>query len=598
MNFRSSVEYYVSKGFSFLPAGRDKRPLLASWAEFQKRRPTPAEIQEWGRDHPDANIALVCGQLSDLTAVDCDNNEAVLAVEELIPDTLEVPTTTTPRKGKHFYFKFTPGLYSRNGTAAGLDVKSEGGYVLVPPSRTDKGEYIPGPIRIEERPAMPRPLFDRLKKGQATPAGSPAVAAQASPLTQGRRDEDLFHMALQLFKDKHPREEVERIVLAAAKAAVPPFPERETRAKIESAWKRIQNSTKSNEEGVVLFERDPRNVIVRPIPYISRDVLPTHMATTITGNPGDGKSLVTTDWTARITSGTAFPVYTEAGKAVCGHVFYVTSEGVPEMILVPRLMAAGADLGKLTIIEGIMQRDGEFSMFDVTKHLPMIAARARDFDDLKMIVIDPVASFIPERINTGQQNQVRQMMDKISDLAYKLGVAAVPVMHFSKTPGLAAGHRTSGSVQFAAAVKMSWSVIRREGGDRNLRLLVPQKSNITGGQKSMSFHIQEVRFPAPSNPKETIVTARIKYGELVDEDPEKLISPPIENDSHVANAKRFLLRKLAEGTTLYAKPLIDKAEENGVPKWALYKAKDRLGVQHDKEGTYQGRTFWFMPKEK
>jgi hypothetical protein len=146
---------------------------------------------------------------------------------------------------------------------------------------------------------------------------------------------------------------------------------------------------------------------------------------------------------------------------------------------------------------------------------------------------------------------------------------------------------------------MSWSVIRREDDPRNVRLLVPQKSNITGGYESMSFAIHEVKFPAPDDPKIIITTARIKYAdELIDENPETLISPPIESDSHVASAIRFLKRKLGEGITLYAVELINEAETNGIPKWALYKAKDRLGIDHDKEGTFQGRTFWFKREEK
>jgi putative DNA primase/helicase len=355
---------------------------------------------------------------------------------------------------------------------------------------------------------------------------------------------------------------------------------------------------KGHAPSITLAERGAQTVRVRRINYLWQGVIPTHMSTALTGDPAEGKSLVAIDITARVTSGTPFPAYDEDAPATRGHVFYVTSEGVPEMILVPRLIAAGADLTKVTIIEGVRLKSDEFSMFDVTTHLPKIASRAKDFPELKLIVIDPIASFIPERINTNQMSSVRQMMDRISDLAYQLGIAAVTVMHFSKTVGVKAGQRTAGSGQFGAAVKMSWSVVRREGDPRNVRLLVPQKTNITGASKSLSFSIHEVNFQSPNNPSEIITTAKIEYEKLVDEDPEILISPPAETDNNVASAIKFLRHKLAEGLTLYAKPLIDEAEENGIPKWALYKAKNRLGVEYDKEGQFQGRTFWYLPAEK
>lgn len=593
MNFRIVADHYAVKGFSVLPCSKDKRPLIASWAKLQKRQPTATELDEWGEAHPEANIALVCGRLSDLTVVDCDMPEAIATVEALLPDSLEVPTTNTPRGGRHYYFCFTPDLYSRNGTAKDIDVKAEGGYILVPPSRTDKGDYAAGSIDIDKRTVMPEALLGFLKKGQAA-----APDSQGQLLTQGRRDEDLFHMALQLFKDGHPREEVERIVLAAGKVATPPFPERATRAKIESASKRMQRNGAAEDEEATLAEREASKVKVRPIPWLWHGVIATHMATAITGDCGDGKSLVAVDITARVTRGKAFPVYGRVTPPVKGHVFYVTSEGVPEMILVPRLMAAGADLAKVTIIEGLQLKNGDFSVLDITRDLSKIERRARDFPDLKLIVVDPIASFLPERINPSQQNQVRQAMDQISNLAYKLGIANLPVMHFAKAINVKASYKTSGSVQFMASVKMSWSVVHRPNDPRNTRLLVPQKSNISGAHESLSFSIHEVKFPVPDDPKTIIETVKIEYGNLVDEDPETLISPPIESDSHVADAIRFLTQKLREGTTLYAAQLINEAEEHGIPKWALYKAKDRMGIAHDKEGHYQGRTFWFMPQEQ
>lgn len=354
----------------------------------------------------------------------------------------------------------------------------------------------------------------------------------------------------------------------------------------------------SDASGPQLAERSSGAIKVRAIPWLFPGVLPTHMATALTGDAGNGKTLVAVDMAARISSGRAFPVYDKEGLPACGHVIYVTSEGVPEMILVPRLMAAGANLDKVTIIEGVYLRKDEFSMFDITAHLPKLERRAKDFPDLKLMVFDPIASFLPERINPNQANSVRQAMDKISDLAYNLGVASLIVMHFAKaSAGVRAIHRTAGSGQFEAAMKMSWSVIRRDGDPRNTRLLVPQKSNITGGHKSLSFQIHQDEFPSPDNPAETITTAKIQYGDLIDEDPETLICPPIETDNHVARAVDFLNRKLREGPTQYAMRLIDEAEEAGIPKWALYKAKDKLGVQHDKEGHFQGKTFWFIPKK-
>ena len=35
MNIRDTYDYYINKGFSILPCGRDKKPLVSTWAELQ-----------------------------------------------------------------------------------------------------------------------------------------------------------------------------------------------------------------------------------------------------------------------------------------------------------------------------------------------------------------------------------------------------------------------------------------------------------------------------------------------------------------------------------------------------------------------------------
>jgi hypothetical protein len=80
---------YLKQGFSIIPCSQDKRPLIP-WAEFQMRRPTAEEVTEWWNERTDANIAIVCGKLSNLTVIDCDTAAAIEKIESLLPDGLEV----------------------------------------------------------------------------------------------------------------------------------------------------------------------------------------------------------------------------------------------------------------------------------------------------------------------------------------------------------------------------------------------------------------------------------------------------------------------------------------------------------------------------
>jgi hypothetical protein len=49
-----------------------KKPLLQSWAEYQKRVPTETEVKDWWNKWPSANVGTPTGAVSGLAVVDLD----------------------------------------------------------------------------------------------------------------------------------------------------------------------------------------------------------------------------------------------------------------------------------------------------------------------------------------------------------------------------------------------------------------------------------------------------------------------------------------------------------------------------------------------
>ena len=250
---------------------------------------------------------------------------------------------------------------------------------------------------------------------------------------------------------------------------------------IREAWREIEDFEAGRDCTQIRFARRKCSEIDdKPIRYAWKDIIPLQLTMAITGPPGGGKTLVAADASARISCGAAFPAYHdgEQTQPIKGKVLYISSEGVPESILRPRLQAAGADLSCIDIIEGTLTKKKELAIFDITRHLPDLRREVEKDAEIRLVVIDPIASFMPTSINDRAQNQVRQAMDLVSAFADKTGVAVVVCMHFNKDSSQRAVDRTSGSAQYMAAVKSSWSVVHQKGDPANRRLLVPQKSNI------------------------------------------------------------------------------------------------------------------------
>ncbi len=130
---KTNKEYaldYLKSGKSVFPCGKNKRPIIKTWEEYQKRLPTIEEVEKWWTETPEANIALVTGKISGISVIDCD----------LGSDYTQFPKTVTIKTGSggyHLYYKYHEGLGNKTGIIPNVDIRSDGGYVVAFPSITE-----------------------------------------------------------------------------------------------------------------------------------------------------------------------------------------------------------------------------------------------------------------------------------------------------------------------------------------------------------------------------------------------------------------------------------------------------------------------------
>jgi hypothetical protein len=263
---------YCDKGFSVIPLRpNDKRPLIP-WEPYQAKAADAEQIKAWWGKHPHANIGLVTGPVSGVDVVDVDSKEGQDALDTFLPDTLTTPIARTQSGGRHYYFKYRPGLMNRTKVITGCDLRTKGGYVVVPPSKGTNGHRYAwrdslALMNIEPAP-MPDMLFNILQAAPGPSAGphkhiidnmhfkgnleeesisTPRCHAnnrQQSTTSdniifkQGGRDEALFHLANHLVKGGMPRANIRKYLTFFGQHCTPPFPEQEILNKIRSAEKR------------------------------------------------------------------------------------------------------------------------------------------------------------------------------------------------------------------------------------------------------------------------------------------------------------------------------------------------------------------------
>jgi hypothetical protein len=196
----------LERGWAVVPAGeRAKRPVVP-WQKFQHERPTEHQVRTWFERRPEANIAVVTGEISGIVVVDVDpghgGTDSLAAMEGrhgALPDTVEA---VTGGGGRHLYFAH-PGHEVRNraGLAPGIDLRGDGGCIVVPPSVHPSGRsyrwrtgHAPGEIEPAPLPVwLEQPRF----AGDG-PAGHPLAYWRGlvrAGVAQGRRNTTIASFA-------------------------------------------------------------------------------------------------------------------------------------------------------------------------------------------------------------------------------------------------------------------------------------------------------------------------------------------------------------------------------------------------------------------
>lgn len=145
MNNLKLAQQYLNFGWSVIPVINGGKKPLIDWKEYQQRKPTEVEITNWWTKWPNANIGVITGKISNVIVIDIDPQHG--ATSESF-STVTTVTAQTGSGGRHYFFKYVEGIGSRTAIKQGIDVRADGGYVVVSPSIHASGkcyEWIFGP---------------------------------------------------------------------------------------------------------------------------------------------------------------------------------------------------------------------------------------------------------------------------------------------------------------------------------------------------------------------------------------------------------------------------------------------------------------------
>jgi hypothetical protein len=212
-------------------------------------------------------------------------------------------------------------------------------------------------------------------------------------------------------------------------------------------------------------------IVMRPVRWLWTNLLALGSFALLGGREGIGKSICAYTVAASVTRGTL-------PRACCGTpraVIVAATEDSWEHTIVPRLMAAGADLERVYRVD-VVTADAIDSALSLPRDMPAVGSASRDVN-AALLILDPLLSRLEGNLDTHKDADVRRALEPLASLADAAGVTVLGLIHVNKSTSTDPLNTLMASRAFAAVAR-SVLFVMTDPDDEKIRLLGIAKSNL------------------------------------------------------------------------------------------------------------------------
>ncbi len=447
---------YADLGYRVFPcAPGDSTPLTDHG--FLDAATEVEQIERWWEQHPTANVAIAA---AGLLVVDLDPAEGNAANPWLKDDPdkqldlAAAPTAMTPRGGRHHVFRKPTGKGWRctaSRLAPKVDTRTDGGYIVVPPSRRPDGAYswVPGleldgpPDSLPEPPPWLVALLDSLAQETPTFAHVAAGGAEANKIPAGQRNATLARLAGTMRRVGMTRPEIPAALRQVNDdRCLPPLsvaeveqvassvaryePDQIATALAEGHWDQIMQGQARQLAPVSLADLRTRYPdLRRPVIH---GLLRRGETMNIISAPKIGKSWLVTDLALAVATGRA---WLDTFTTEPGDVLVIDNElhGETSANRIPKVAAARqiglADVGGRVFVQNL--RGHWQDIFSLGPYF-----RALEPGRFRVIILDAMYRFMPREMDENDNGTMANVYNAIDRYADLLGCCFVLIHHTSK----------------------------------------------------------------------------------------------------------------------------------------------------------------------
>lgn len=311
------------------------------------------------------------------------------------------------------------------------------------------------------------------------------------------------------------------------------------------------------------------DIPVREVDWLWYPYIPYGKLTIVHGDPGEGKTTFALRLAAACSTGTPLPNMDALAPIT---VIYQSAEDGLDDTVKPRLMEAGADQERII---NICEDEKSLYMLDERIEKAIVQCGA------KLLILDPLQGYLGDRVDMNRANEVRGIMKSLGQTAQRTGCAIVLVGHLNKAVGMSSAYRGLGSIDFRASAR-SVLVVGRLRSDKNVRVIVHDKSSLAPEGKSLAFHLGNEEGFYWLDGYENIST-------------EELLSGSGSEETKMMQAEELIRTMLADGNEIPCGEIFAAAKRKQISQRTVNEAKKNIGgIETRKVGA---KWMWSIPNE-
>jgi RecA-family ATPase len=242
------------------------------------------------------------------------------------------------------------------------------------------------------------------------------------------------------------------------------------------------------------------DVETQQVDWLWQRRIPLGKITILDGDPGMGKSLLSIFIAACVSTGQPMP---DGAPGKQGKVILIAPEDAAEDTIKPRVEAAGGDSSQVFLLENMDllnikdTKKIKFNErpFSLAQDLGILEKAIKQTGTI-LVIIDPLMAVLGRNIDSSRDQDVREVLTPLAQVAERTGCAILIIRHLNKGSSDNILYRGSGSIGIIAVARIGL-LVAHDPDDDQKRVFATIKNNLSKIAPNLSYQIAENENGAP-----------------------------------------------------------------------------------------------------